>query len=252
MSATYQWGGVARLDLVSAPLGTALVFYGPPALHVHAMPLLSQHDLVQSAAALAAQHRTSQHAQHAQHDSSPLEAAQHDPAQHDSAQTTATEPYQSSSQQDGSLKSHSSQHPGVSDSKAGVFTTLHDTSQVPHAADSEADDGGMLAQCSPDEQLQEEGEEHLLQAELHAAAGHQHAAAGEEDDGVDEKLFAETSVLARGGLKITEKASFTALDCLVCGLNSMHGSLQQMAWHVMSIHVSLFGKLSVDVFAPEL
>ena len=215
VSATYQWGGVVRLDLVSAPPGTALVFYGPPALHVHAMPLLSQHDLVQSAAALAAQHRTSQH-DSAQHDSAQHDSAQHDSAQHDSAQTTATEPNQSSSQRNGSVTSHSSQHHGAWDAQAAVFTTLRDTSQVPHAADSEADDGGMPAQHSPDEQLQDEEEEkHLLQAELHAAAG-------EEDDGGNAKLFAETSVLARGGLKVTEKASLTSFDCLVCGLVLMH------------------------------
>ncbi|KAL0044056.1 hypothetical protein WJX82_006266 [Trebouxia sp. C0006] len=43
-SATYQWGGVARLDIVSAPPSTALAFYGPPALHVHALPLVAEEE----------------------------------------------------------------------------------------------------------------------------------------------------------------------------------------------------------------
>ena len=190
VSATYQWGGVARLDLVSAPPGTALAFYGPSALHVHAMPLLSQHDLVQSAAALAAQPRTSQH----------------DSAQHEAA----TKPR---SQQNDSLTSHSSEQHDAADSHLGMFGTDQNLPQAPHAADSEADDVTQ-AQHSLNKQWQKEEEYPDLQAEL-TGLGHQRKPAGEEDKGSDEGLFAETSVLARGGLKVTEKASLTALDCLV-------------------------------------
>ena len=50
MSATYQWGGLARLDIVSAPYGTGLAFFGPPALSVHPMPLLQPDEQVQSSA----------------------------------------------------------------------------------------------------------------------------------------------------------------------------------------------------------
>lgn len=220
MSATYQWGGVARLDLVSAPPSTGLVFYGPPALHVHAMPLLSQHDLVQSAATLAAQHRTSWH------DSAQRDSAQHEAAQHDSAQATATKPDQSSSQQNDSFTLHNSGHRDSLDSQPGGFSTHQDLSQVPHLADLEADDV-MLAQHSANKQWQEEEEHPQLQAEPnglgrpHTGNGHQHEIAGEEDDWDDEGLFAETSVLARGGLRVTEKASFTAFDCLVCGVHVM-------------------------------
>ena len=219
VSATYQWGGVARLDLVSAPPGTALVFYGPPALHVHAMPLLSQHDLVQSA---AAQHRTSQHnsAQHdsAQHDSAQRDSAQGDAAQgdsaqlataqHDSAPATITQDDLSSSQQNGSVTSHITEHQDAADSQPGVFRNDQDLSQTPQAVDSDADDGVLPTGYSSDRQLQQQAHQ-LLQAESHANLGYQEAAAGEEDDGDDEGLFAEASVLARGGLKVTEKASRT-------------------------------------------
>ena len=209
------------MDLVSAPPGTALVFYGPPALQVHAMPLLSQHDLVQSAAALAAQHCTSKHGS-AQRDS-PLpnsphhDSAQHETAQRDSAQTTDTEPDQSSSPENNRVTSHSSEHYDAADSQPGMFSTHQDLHQVPHEAHSEADDV-MLAQHSSKEPWQEEDKHPRLQAELpgighqHTALRHQRAAAGEEDEGVDKGLFAESSVLARGGLKVTEKASLVVSE----------------------------------------
>ena len=213
---------MARLDLVSAPPGTALVFYGPPALQVHAMPLLSQHDLVQSAAALAAQHRASHH-DSAQRDSPQRDSAQHATAQRDSAQATNTEPDQSSSLQNDRLTSHSSEHHDAADAQAQMSSTHQDLSQLPHAADSEAGDV-MLTQHSSKQPWQEEEEHHRLQAELtglghqHTALRHQHAAGGEEDEGGDEGLFAETSVRARGGLKVTEKASPVVLDCFLCDL----------------------------------
>lgn len=213
VSATYQWGGVARLDLVSAPHSTALVFYGPPALHVHAMPLLSQLDLVQSAAAQA---RTSQH-DSSQHDSAQRDSAQRDSAQgdsaqlataqHDSAQANLTRHNLSSSQQNGSVTLHNTEH-HAADAQPGVFSNDQDLSQTPQAVDSEADEGVSPTEHSSDRQLQPQAHQ-LSQAEPHATVGYQEAAADEEDGGDDEGLFAEASVLARGGLKVTEKVSQT-------------------------------------------
>ena len=37
---TYFWGGLARVDVLDAPLSASLVFYGPRALRVHALPLV--------------------------------------------------------------------------------------------------------------------------------------------------------------------------------------------------------------------
>lgn len=46
-SATYMWGGVARIDVVSCPSATHLVFYTPPAVSVAALPLLGEDDYVE-------------------------------------------------------------------------------------------------------------------------------------------------------------------------------------------------------------
>ncbi|KAL3152747.1 hypothetical protein ABBQ38_012336 [Trebouxia sp. C0009 RCD-2024] len=222
VSATYQWGGVARLDVVSAPPGTALVFYGPPALHVHAMPLLSQHDMVQSASTLAAQHSSSLHdaAQRdsAQRDSAGLEAAQHgsaqrDSAQQDSAQSNAAERDSAQAEAAEADQSHS-QHLSSSPVSNNFHTTANaqstrlrtqqDLSRTSDAADSEADEGLAPAQHLSDIQSPKQARQ-LLQAEPHGTVSHQHAAAGEEEEEGDEGLFAEASVQARGGLKLTEK-----------------------------------------------
>ena len=37
---SYLWGGLARIDVLDAPLSASLAFYGPHALRVIAMPLL--------------------------------------------------------------------------------------------------------------------------------------------------------------------------------------------------------------------
>lgn len=213
MSATYQWGGVARLDLVSAPPGTALVFYGPPALHVHAMPLLSQHDMVQSAAVLPAQHCTSQH------DSAERDSAHLDAAQHDSAQAKATQPDESHSEQNGSSSHNSGRHEAAhSHSQKQKFSTHQDLSQASHAADSEPADGVMPAQHVSEKQSQRQAQQ-LLQEDAHATGGPRHAAAGKEGEGDNEGLFAEASVVARGGLKVTEKASHVAFRVPGLGVN---------------------------------
>lgn len=47
VTATYLWGGIARLDILEAPPQTALAFYGPPCLHVEPLPLLEEDDLVE-------------------------------------------------------------------------------------------------------------------------------------------------------------------------------------------------------------
>ena len=38
--ASYFWGGLVRIDIFAAPLSIGLVFFGAPALKVHALPLL--------------------------------------------------------------------------------------------------------------------------------------------------------------------------------------------------------------------
>ena len=47
-SATYLWGGVARLDIEECPATTQLTFYGPPCLQVHSLPLLGTGEDVQA------------------------------------------------------------------------------------------------------------------------------------------------------------------------------------------------------------
>lgn len=37
---SYLWGGLARIDVLDAPLSASLAFYGPHALRVQAVPLL--------------------------------------------------------------------------------------------------------------------------------------------------------------------------------------------------------------------
>lgn len=209
--------------MVSAPPGTALVFYGPPALHVHAMPLLSQHAMVQSAATLAAQHSVTQH-DSAQHDSAGLEAAQHDSAQRDSTLFEAAEPDSAQAEAakaDRSQSQHlsSSANPTefhkTADPQPTGLSIQQDLSRTSDAADSEAGEGQAPAQHLSDIQLPKQARQHL-QAE-HDTVSHQHAAAGEEEEEEegDEGLFAEASVQARGGLKSTEKASHVAFVDIV-------------------------------------
>ena len=40
VSATYVWSDLVRIDMVVAPPGTALAFYGPASMRVFSMPLL--------------------------------------------------------------------------------------------------------------------------------------------------------------------------------------------------------------------
>eukprot|EP00210_Caulerpa_lentillifera_P004189 g3995.t1 len=47
-SATYFWGGLARIDILQAPPSLALVFVGTKALKAHAFSLLTGPDLVES------------------------------------------------------------------------------------------------------------------------------------------------------------------------------------------------------------
>ena len=46
---TYLWGSVLRLDVLSGPACTKLTFFGPPALHVQALPLQGVQPLPKSA-----------------------------------------------------------------------------------------------------------------------------------------------------------------------------------------------------------
>ncbi|KAK9806106.1 hypothetical protein WJX72_001602 [[Myrmecia] bisecta] len=43
-SLTYMWGALARFDVLDAPDGAQLVFYGPPAFKVHSLPLCGPAD----------------------------------------------------------------------------------------------------------------------------------------------------------------------------------------------------------------
>mmetsp|Transcript_23158 Transcript_23158/g.60253 ORF Transcript_23158/g.60253 Transcript_23158/m.60253 type:complete len:403 (-) Transcript_23158:151-1359(-) len=45
--ATYLWGGIARIDVVEAPPGTQLAFYGPSVLKVFGIELLGEEDEIQ-------------------------------------------------------------------------------------------------------------------------------------------------------------------------------------------------------------
>jgi len=240
-SATYQWGGVARLDIVSAPPGTALAFYGPPALHVHALPLVGQEELVQSAAALAAQA-----------DSAQRDTAQHDIAQHSMAQST-------SAQRDASGASELATHPLddhdmiqdepsmnniMQDWHEPLPATLQSSSAVQTAGQHHAND--QVAKVQPQQQQQLQQQQQQLQQQqpqqlqqqlqqqqhvysqqhddpgrhemassdafvrpVHEGSVHepvgQAEEEGEEED--EEGLFGEGSVLARGGLRMTDKVT---------------------------------------------
>ena len=215
VSATYQWGGVACLDIVSAPLGTALVFYGPPALHVHAMPLLGQDDLLQSAAVLAAQHALAQHGS-AQHDSEQLGSAQNESAQNESAKCSSAQHARAQGNATQSSQNYS-QHDDTSPHAA------LDTSTQAAAARSEPSSRQNNAVARHDLASAKVGDHVVADHEsasksdlqsparlqtMQDATQTQPAAAETEDeetDGANEGLFGEASVLARGGLRMTEK-----------------------------------------------
>lgn len=42
VSASYLWSGLVRVDVLSGPPSTSLVFYGPKTMHVAALPLLAE------------------------------------------------------------------------------------------------------------------------------------------------------------------------------------------------------------------
>ena len=238
-SATYQWGGVARLDIVSAPPGTALAFYGPPALHVHALPLVGKEELVQSAAALAAQADSAQRA-----------TAQHDTAQHSTAKST-------SAQRDASGASELATHPQddhdmiqdessmddiMQDWHEPLPATLQSSSAVQTAGQHHANDQVAKVQPQQQQQLQQQQPQQLQQQQpqqlqqqqhgysqqhddpgrhemassdafvrpVHEGSVHEPVGQAEEEEGEEEDeegLFGEGSVLARGGLRMTDKVT---------------------------------------------
>lgn len=47
VSATYAWGGLVRVDVVSAPPETSVVFYGPSSLMVYDQSLAGEHEALQ-------------------------------------------------------------------------------------------------------------------------------------------------------------------------------------------------------------
>ena len=201
VSATYQWGGVARVDVVSAPFGTALAFYGPPALHVHALPLVSQHDVVQSAAALATQHDTRQHS-----------TAQRDEGQHGKAQHAAEPAQEAAVAADDDSNDHSlsPDQPSMSDLKLDVHEALPNSHQTPIASHSL--DGRQRTSSAHVPQLQQQhrhvqppaaDSSHDFTTPARAADSVSESA--EEGMEEDEGLFAEASVISRGGLKMVEK-----------------------------------------------
>ena len=258
MSATYQWGGVARLDLVSAPPGAALVFYGPPALHVHATPLLSQHELIQSAAATPAQHDS------AQHESTGRDAAEHDSAQLASAQPFSAQPGTTPHRAD-SFGARENDHNQHNASQQATFVSS-ETESISHdlavAATPESVPSASTAtlqgpvatsvgvgdletarqpfwpsSSSSKVHTQPQADQHVLDSHQHAAAA---AAAEAGTDGADEGLFGEASVLARGGLKMTEKASGLVLDLVF-----LPASIPCYIHRYSTAHV----KLSVHIFS---
>lgn len=208
VSATYQWGGVARVDVVSAPFGTALAFYGPPALHVHALPLVSQHDMVQSAAALATQHDTRQPST-AQRDE-----GQHGAAQHAAAWHSASEPAQEAAV---AADDDSNDHNLIQDELLASRLMLdvheapgpnsHQTPDSSHSSDSRQ---RTASACVPQLQQQHRHVQPPAADSSHdfttpARAADSVCESAEEGMEEDEGLFAEASVLSRGGLKMVEK-----------------------------------------------
>ena len=211
---------MARLDIVSAPPGTALAFYGPPALHVHALRLVGQEELVQSAAALAAQC-----------DSAQRDTAQHDIAQHSRAQST-------SAQRDASGASELATHPlddhGMIQDEPSVNdimqdwhqplpATLQSSSAVLTAGQHHAND--QVAKPLPQQQPQQLQQQQHVYSQQHDDPGRHEMASSdalaslvheggvhvrqavEKEGEAEEGLFGEASVLARGGLRMTDKVT---------------------------------------------
>lgn len=224
MSATYQWGGVARLDIVSAPPGTALAFYGPPALHVHALPLVSQEELVQSAAALAAQSDSAQR-DTAQHDRTQHSTAQSTSAQRDASGASELAPYPLDEHD--MIQDEPSMNSIMRDWHEPLPALLQSSSAVQPAGQHHANDqvAKPLPQQQPHQlQQQPQQQQHVYSqqrddpgrhetASLDAFVGPVHEIGvrepvrqAEEEEGEDEEeLFGEASVLARGGVKMTDK-----------------------------------------------
>ncbi|DBA83038.1 TPA: hypothetical protein ACH3X1_006811 [Trebouxia sp. C0004] len=238
VSATYQWGGVARVDIVSAPCGTTLAFYGPPALHVHALPLVGQEELVQSAAALAAQSDSAQH-----------DTAQHDIAQHSTAQSTLAQRDASGGSQGASelathlLDDHDmiQDEPAMSDMMQDwhqpLPAALQSSNTVPAAEQHHGNDQAVKPQLEqqpqqlqqqqlqqqqlPQQPVSNQPHDHpdrhemisldLLVSPVHEASAHEPVRQAEEEE-VEEEieeegLFGEASVLGRGGLRMTDKVT---------------------------------------------
>ena len=228
VSATYQWGGVARLDIVSAPPGTALAFYGPPALHVHALPLVGQEELVQSAAALAAQS-----------DSAQRDTAQHDTAQHSAIQSTLAQRDASGGAQGSTelathplddhdmIQDEPSMNNIMQDWHQPLPASLQSSSAVQTAGQHHSND--QVVQPQPQQQqqqLQQQQQQHVYSQQhddpgrremassdalvslVHEDGAHEPVRQAEEEEGGDEEgLFGEGSVLARGGLRMTDKVT---------------------------------------------
>lgn len=247
VSATYQWGGVARVDLVSAPPGTALAFYGPPALRVHALPLVGPEELVQSTAALAAQHDSAQPSS-AQTHSADLSRARHDDisqhgtAQHIAIPDAALQP--STAQLNASRRNQAgfdaiidleANHDDIPD-QLSTNDRMLDRHEPPSSSSSSSSSPSLNHAEAPVEQ-QEESEappqqhweseahpqQHVNDIRQEASADQQHVTAprtqtGEEDVGDEEEeedsLFAETSVTARGGLRMMQKVTHAQTICM--------------------------------------
>ena len=250
VSATYQWGGVARVDLVSAPPGTALAFYGPPALRVHALPLVGPEELVQSTAALTAQHDSEQPSS-AQTHSADLSRAQHDDiSQHGTAQHIA--------KPDAALQPSTAQLSASRHNQAGFDAIIDLEASHGHIPDQLSTNDRMLDRHEPPSssssssfsssssslnhveapvEQQEESEappqqhweseahpqQHVNDIRQEASGDQQHVTAPrtqtDEEDVVDEEeeedsLFAETSVIARGGLRMMQKVTHAQTICM--------------------------------------
>ncbi len=214
------------MDVVSAPSGTALAFYGPPALHVHALPFVGQEEVVQSAAALAAQS-----------DSAQRDTARHDIAQHSTAQSTLAQRNASGGAQGASelathplddhdmIQDEPSMNNIVQDWHEPLPASLQSSNAVQTAGQHHGNDQVAKPQPQQQQKQQQQQQQHVYSQQHDDSGRHEMASldafvspvreegahepvrqAEEEEEG-EEGLFGEASVLARGGLRVTDKVT---------------------------------------------
>ena len=170
---------MARIDIVSAPFGTELAFLGPPALAVHALPLLHPDELVKF-----------------------------DPATASLSIAIPAAPSQPTAEQQPEPVSYSMATVDVVSN--GGLRTQAQAADLDKQWEQHIQQQSGAANAEAGRRYQNADEEDAANAE--AERRYQNA---DEEDAV---LFAEESVRARGGLQMREKVWFGTTCTLVCSI----------------------------------